>query len=145
MSRSKASHGARSVPHKGPYVASMAFAFLHYLSIVAGATLGYILIRTGEPDVANWLILSMCAIALTWLLNYASRRTARCPLCTGTPLLDNRAAKHRKAVRLKPLNYGVTAQLSLLIIQRFRCMYCGTPFDLHREPNRMNGEQDGEF
>ena len=60
----------------------------------------------------------------------ASRRSARCPLCKGTPYLNTGALTHRNATRLFPLNHGTSALLSSLITQRFRCMYCGTRFDL---------------
>lgn len=136
MSLRKHSHGARSVPHKRPYVASIVFALLHYLAIVATLTFAYILYRTHEESIAWWLVGSMAGVGLSWIFTYAARRSARCPLCKGTPLLDTRASKHRKAVRLKPLNYGATAQLQLVATHRFRCMYCGTPFDLLRNPKQ---------
>ena len=132
MSFRKHSLGARSIPHKRPFMASIFFALLHYLSIIATLTFGYILFRTHKETVAWWLVGSIAAIGVTWLLTYAARRSARCPLCKGTPLLDTPASKHRKAVRLRPMNHGMTAQLQLITSQRFRCMYCGTPFDLHR-------------
>lgn len=143
MSLRKHSHGARSIPHKRAYVASMFCAFLHYLSIVATATLGYILFRTRDEAVAWWLVGAMLGIAVTWILTYVARRNARCPLCKGTPLLDTQASKHRKAVRMAPMNYGMTAQLQLIMTQRFRCMYCGTPFDLHREPGHDQPQEPG--
>lgn len=136
MSLRKHSHGARSVPHKRSFKASVWFALLHYLSMVATLAFAYILFRTREEKTAWWLVGSMAAIGITWLMTYIARRSARCPLCKGTPLLDTQAAKHRKAFRIRPLNYGMTAQLQVITTQRFRCMYCGTPFDLLRDPRQ---------
>jgi len=67
---------------------------------------------------------------LSWVLCFLKRRSARCPLCKGTPFLDTGALTHRKASRLFPLNHGTSAVLSTLFTQRFRCMYCGTRYDL---------------
>lgn len=134
MTLKKHSHGARSLPFKRAYVAAMVVTFLHYMAVVATATLTFILIRTQDRQVALWLAISLAGIAVTWVIGYIFRRTAKCPLCKGTPLLDNRASKHVKAVRIRPLNYGASALLHLTFSYRFRCMYCGTPFDLLRKP-----------
>lgn len=138
----KHSHGARSVPHKRPYLLSIFWVFLHYLSLIASATLGFVFLTDKESGVGHWLVGALISVGATWLATVLARRAARCPLCSGTPLFDSRAAKHRKAFRIKPLNYGMTAQLSLLFLQRFRCMYCGTPFDLHR-PRAMQDHKSG--
>ena len=63
------------------------------------------------------------------------RRSARCPLCKGSPLYDSGAVKHAKAHRMRPLNHGATAVLSILFLNRFRCMYCGTPYDMLKAPS----------
>ena len=120
----------RSIHHKRPFIESNLLALLHYLSLIAVITLAVILIRVGGAEVKEGLIAAVIAFAVTWLLCYIRRLNTRCPLCKGTPLLDCAAVKHKKAVRFAPLTYGTTAQLSLLFSQRFRCMYCGTGFDL---------------
>lgn len=135
MTLHKHSHGPRSLPFKQAYVAAMIVTFVHYMAVVATATLTFILIRTQDADVAQWLIIALASIAVSWGIGWIFRRSAKCPLCKGTPLLDSRAAKHRKAVRIRPLNFGATALLHLTFSNRFRCMYCGTPFDLLREPS----------
>jgi len=120
----------RSIHHKRPFIESNLLALLHYLALIAVITLAVILIRVGGTDVRNAFIAAMIAFAVTWLLSYIRRLNTKCPLCKGTPLLDCAAVKHTKAVRIAPLSYGTTAQLSLLFTHRFRCMYCGTGFDL---------------
>ncbi|MBK1826723.1 hypothetical protein [Haloferula rosea] len=134
MTLHKHSHGARSLPFKRAYVAAMIVTFIHYMAVVATLTLIFILIRTQDNKVAMWLLGALALVGATWGIGYIFRRAATCPLCKGTPLVDTRAAKHRKAVRLKPLNFGATALLQLTFSNRFRCMYCGTPFDLLRKP-----------
>ena len=74
--------------------------------------------------------LALAASLATWLISYLRRRSARCPLCKGSPLLESGAVKHAKAYRLRPFNHGATAVLGILFLNRFRCMYCGTPYDL---------------
>lgn len=143
MTLKKHSHGARSLPFKQAYVAAMVVSFLHYIAVVATATLGFILFRTHESRVAVWLAIALGGIAITWVIGYIFRRSAKCPLCKGTPLLDTSAAKHRKAVRIRPFNFGATALLHLTFSYRFRCMYCGTPFDLLRMPGQHHQHEEG--
>lgn len=133
---SRKSRQSYSIPHKGSFITCIVFALLHYLTILATLTLAYILLRTHDMAIAAWLAGSVIAIGITWLFSYCARRVTRCPLCKGTPLLDTPASKHHKAVRIKPLNYGTTALLQLILTHRFRCMGCGTPFDLLRKTSR---------
>lgn len=133
------SHGARSIRHKGVFLRCVVFAMIHYVALVVALTFAYILYRHPEERIAWWLAGSIGGVGVTWLMTYIARRSARCPLCKGTPLLDTPATKHQKALRIKPLNYGMTAQLQLILSHRFRCMYCGTPFDLLRRSGQPRG------
>ena len=74
--------------------------------------------------------------ALMWLVAYFKRRSAHCPLCKGTPLLNTGARTHMRARRLFPFSHGVTATFSILAVQRFRCMYCGSDYDLLKPRSR---------
>ena len=130
MNSKRSVESYRSVHNKRPFIESNLLALFHYLALIAVITLAVIFIRVGGAEVKNGFIAAVIAFAFTWLLCYIRRSTAKCPLCKGTPLLDCAAVKHTKAVRIAPLSYGTTAQLSLLFSQRFRCMYCGTGFDL---------------
>jgi DNA-directed RNA polymerase subunit RPC12/RpoP len=73
---------------------------------------------------------------LLWLTAYFKRRAAKCPLCKGTPLLNSGAVPHPRARRIRPLNQGVSAMLSIMATQRFRCMYCGSDYDLLKPRSR---------
>ncbi|MEP4076622.1 hypothetical protein [Haloferula sp.] len=137
--------GYRSLPHKRPFIAAALLALVHYLSLIAAITLGYILTRVEKPDVKIGFIVAIGIFALSWLIGYFRRASAKCPLCKGTPLLDSAASKHKKAYRLRPLNYGTTAQISLLMGHRFRCMYCGTGFDLLRKSSNVREQSSREF
>lgn len=130
----------RSVHHKRPFIESNLLALLHYLALIAVITLAVIFIRVGEAEVKNSFIAAVIAFAVTWLLCYVRRLNTKCPLCKGTPLLDCAAVKHTKAVRIAPLSYGTTAQISLLFTNRFRCMYCGTGFDLLKKSSIVRGK-----
>ncbi|MEM1083207.1 MAG: hypothetical protein AAGI48_03725 [Verrucomicrobiota bacterium] len=133
MHPKRSADGYRSLPHKRPFLGAAFFALIHYLALISTITLGYILIQAEGWKLSTGFIISVSVLALSWLIGYFKRRSARCPLCKGTPLLDTAASKHRKSYRLAPLNYGTTALLSLMLSHRFRCMYCGTGFDLLRK------------
>ncbi len=126
---------ARSVHDKGPYKLAVFFMLVHYLSIVALITCVVIFILHPKQASVPPLIGSIGATLFTWLVAFIKRRSVRCPLCKGSPLLDSGAVKHAKAYRLRPLNHGNTAILGILFLSRFRCMYCGTPYDLLKKPS----------
>jgi hypothetical protein len=127
---------SRSVHDKRPYNIAVLLTLLHYLCVIALLTSAVIfLMRPGKESVTP-LVASVLASAFSWLVAYLKRRSARCPLCKGSPLVDTGASKHAKAYRLRPLNHGTTAVLNIIFLHRFRCMYCGTPFDLLKKPSR---------
>ncbi|WP_265594139.1 hypothetical protein [Haloferula sp. BvORR071] len=126
---------SRSVHDKRPYNVAVTLTLLHYLCVVGFLTSLVILSLNPKVDSVELLIGFVVATGVTWLIAYLKRRSARCPLCKGTPLLDTGASKHAKAYRLRPLNYGSTAVLGILFLHRFRCMYCGTPYDLLKKPS----------
>lgn len=121
---------ARSLHDKRPFHVAVFFTLIHYLCVIAFATCVVILILNPQPVSIPPLIASAVASLFTWLVAFLRRRTARCPLCKGSPLVDSGAAKHAKAFRFRPLNHGTTAVLGILFLHRFRCMYCGTPYDM---------------
>ncbi len=124
----------RSLPHRRPYHIAVFFAVLHYLCVVAFLSiLGVFASRPGEAMLMPVLGALVLCLA-TWFVAFLKRRKVCCPLCKGTPLLDSRAVTHPGARRLKPLNHGNTAVLDVLFTHRFRCMYCGTSFDLLKAP-----------
>jgi hypothetical protein len=127
---------SRSVHDRRPFNIAVLLTLLHYLCVVALITSAVIFTLHPVMDSVPPLIASVLASAFSWLMAYLKRRSARCPLCKGSPLLDTGASKHPKAYRLKPLNHGSTAVLGILFLHRFRCMYCGTPYDLLKKPSR---------
>ena len=76
------------------------------------------------------IIVGAVSSIITLIISYSKRRSARCPLCIGTPLLNSGALAHKRSFALGPLNEGFTAVLSIACTQKFRCMYCGTRYDL---------------
>lgn len=121
---------ARSIHNKKPFTVAVFFTLLHYLCVIALATCVLIFILNPTPASVPPLIVAIIASLVTWLVSYIRRRSARCPLCKGSPLLESGAVKHAKAHRVLFLNHGATAVLGILFLNRFRCMYCGTPYDL---------------
>lgn len=129
----------RSLPAARPYrIAACLFA-LHILGSIAGITALACFIRQPSETASGVLFASMGFSALAWLAAFFMRRAIHCPLCKGTPLCNSGARTHERAKRLPPFNHGITATLSILAIQKFRCMYCGSDFDLLKPPTRLLG------
>ena len=128
---------ARSLHDKRPYHVAVFFTLIHYLCLIALLTCGVILALNPVPGSVQILMVSLLACIVSWLVAFCKRRSVRCPLCKGTPLLDGGASKHAKAFRLPPLNHGNTAVLGILFLQRFRCMYCGTPYDMLKKSSQL--------
>jgi hypothetical protein len=128
---------ARSLPSRKPFDGAVGLAMLHYFGIIA--TLTAVIACFKQPS----LLASQVAVggivfsALSWLLAYMKRRATFCPLCKGTPLANSGALTHRKALRLGPFNHGTTAIFSIIARQKFRCMYCGSDFDLLKKPSYL--------
>lgn len=89
------------------------------------------------------LIASLGFMAVTWLIAFFKRRSTHCPLCKGTPLINTGALPHRKAFRIFPFNHGVTATLPIIGTHKFRCMYCGTGFDILKRPSHLRDNTSG--
>ena len=128
---------ARSLHDKRPFNVAVFFAVVHYLCVIAFLTCVVILILNPVEGSVKILLASLVACLVTWLISFFRRRSVRCPLCKGSPLLDTGAVKHAKAHRLPPLNHGNTAVLGILFLNRFRCMYCGTPYDMLKKSSQQ--------
>ncbi len=124
---------ARSLPHKHFFLASLYWAALLY--IFSAATLASIVgfLLNSDKTSAYLMIGLVFSSLIIWLIGLLTRKKASCPLCKGTPFLDNQASKHIKAMKIFPLNYGTTNLLKALITRRIRCPYCGTPFDFLKD------------
>jgi len=78
------------------------------------------------------------------IISYSRRRAARCPLCIGTPLMNTGALTHKRSTKLAPLNEGYTALLSIAFTQKFRCMYCGTRYDLLKSTHKQRSQPESK-
>jgi hypothetical protein len=135
---------ARSLPSSRPFNLAVFFFGLHYLGIIATLT-AFILFLLKPSQLASHLIIGGISFsAVTWLIAFFKRRSAQCPLCKGTPLINSGAHVHSKATRFLPFNHGVSATLSIIATQTFRCMYCGSDFDLLKTPSHLRGAPDRE-
>ena len=123
----------RSVPYKKPFIIAVISMLMFYLAMIGLATaiIAFVFSTKELQHRAAYIIAGLLGSSIfLWIFAFLMRRKANCPLCKCTPLLDNLALKHQKATKLWPLNYGNTAILGILFNQRWRCMYCGTPFDI---------------
>ena len=137
---------ARSLPSRRPFDVAVAFSMVHYLGIVTTITAFVCYFRAPSQMASKFIVAGIIFCAFTWLFAFFKRRATHCPLCKGTPLINSGALTHTKAVRLFPFNHGVTATLSIIATQRFRCMYCGSDFDLLKPPSHLlvNGRADDD-
>ena len=131
---------ARSVPHQKSFFQAVLFSVLHYLGILAAATTLFAYFLNPTHLATRVLVACIVFIAITWLLSFFKRRSTHCPLCKGTPLINSGALPHKKALKIWPCNHGVSATLSIIATQTFRCMYCGTLFDLMKAPSHLSAK-----
>ena len=136
---------ARSLPSSWPFAVAAFFSALHYLGIIAALT-GVVLFGIEQSHLAVRVILGGIGFSVvTGFIAFFKRRAAHCPLCKGTPLINSGARAHSRATRIPPFNRGVSATLSVIACQNFRCMYCGSDFDLLKTPShRRKNEGDKE-
>lgn len=128
----------RSLPYRKPYAWAMLWAAVHYLCVLGLLACIVLFAIHRNERASQMLAAAVVCCMVTWLIAFFKRRKACCPLCKGTPLLSSGALTHGKAVRAWPLNHGVTATLSLLGTQQFRCMYCGNHYDFLKPPAGRN-------
>jgi len=113
---------------------------VHYMGLIA--TVAALIFYIIDPVKVPYLFFVFAAVfsIITWLLACAKRRSALCPLCKGTPLINSGAHPHVRARQLSILNHGISAALSIMFTHKFRCMYCGTDFDLLKSRKRHQTE-----
>lgn len=134
----------RSLPRAGSYFKAVVVYGFHVLCLIATLTLAVFFIRDGHEKAAVYLGVAIALSAFTGVLSFVIRRGTLCPLCRSTPLLGTSSSLHERARRLWPFTHAVSTILSIAFLQRFRCMHCGTDFDLLKEPRRQKlyrGEQ----
>ncbi|MES2920204.1 MAG: hypothetical protein V4819_01565 [Verrucomicrobiota bacterium] len=133
---------ARSLPSSRPFNVAAFFSAMHYFGLITTAT-AFVLFFMEPSQLATKVIVGGLVFSgVTWMIAFFKRRSAQCPLCKGTPLINSGALAHSRATRLFPLNHGVSATLSILATQTFRCMYCGSDFDLLKTPSYQRGRQE---
>jgi hypothetical protein len=123
----------RSVPYRRPFIVAILYTLVFYIALVGFVTLvvTFFLVPQEMKRIVAYLVAAMLpACGILWTISYFKRRKASCPLCKCTPFLDNLAHKHQKAFKVRPFNHGTTAVFNVVLSQRWRCMYCGTPFDI---------------
>ena len=136
---------ARSLPSSRPFSVAAVFSALHYLGLITTAT-AFVLFLTEPSQLASKVIVGGLAFSgVTWMIAFFKRRCAHCPLCKGTPMINSGALAHSRATRIYPFNHGVSATLSIIATQTFRCMYCGSDFDMLKKPSYQRGKQSGTY
>lgn len=136
---------ARSLPTRRHFNLAAFFFALHVLGLISMLTAMVVVFLDPSQLGARLFIGGLSFSVVTWGIALFKRRSAICPLCKGTPLMNSGARPHAKAVRLFPLNHGVTATLSVIAMQRFRCMYCGSDFDLLKTPSHRRGSAGDDY
>jgi hypothetical protein len=134
---------ARSLPTTRPFHIASAFYALFVLGLIMTSTTLLMLVKTPNEFVLKAVIGSLGFTIVCWMIAFFKRRKALCPLCKGTPLINSGARPHMNASSLPILNHGVTATLSVIVTQRFCCMYCGSYFDLLKPSAHLRRNNPG--
>ena len=142
-SRDKVSR-ARSLPSSRPFTVAVLFSALHYFGLIATGTAVALFLMEPSQLASRVIICGIIFCAFSWLLAFFKRRSAYCPLCKGTPLVNSGALAHSKAIRIFPFNHGVSATLSIIATQKFCCMYCGSDFDLLKTPSHLRAQMEND-
>lgn len=132
---------ARSLPSKRLFNVAVLFSSLHFLGLITTVTALVLFFLEPSPLARNFILGGIVFSVVTWLIAFFKRRAAYCPLCRGTPLINSGARPHARAKRFFPFSHGVSAMLSIIATQTFRCMYCGSDFDLLRTPSHLRGTE----
>jgi hypothetical protein len=136
---------ARSVPSAQPFRTAVFFSSLHFMGLVATAAALVGLFLRPSMLATRMMAAGFIFSAVSWLIAYFKRRAVHCPLCKGTPLVNSGALPHARARRIGPFNHGLSAVFSIMATQKFRCMYCGSDYDLLKPRHRLlHGHDDGE-
>lgn len=118
---------------------------IHYMGILAMATSLVMFFIHPTPIATRVFLATLVFTCFTWIIAFFKRRSTHCALCKGTPLIESGALAHQKATRIFPFNYGVSATLSIIATQKFRCMYCGTEFDLLKPSSHSSKYTDVKY
>lgn len=133
---------ARSLPSSRPFNMAVFLSALHYLALIMTVTAFVLFFKEQSQLAVEFIISGIVFSVFTWLIAFFKRRAAHCPLCKGTPLINSGALAHSKAARIFPFNHGVSSTLTILVAQRFCCMYCGSDFDLLKIPSHLRDKDD---
>ncbi len=136
---------ARSVPHRHGFIRAVFLSALFYLGVIGALTTLVVFFMDPTPLATKVFVLFAGFTGVAWILSFFKRRHTHCPLCKGTPLINSGALSHKKAKKIFPFNHGVTANLSIIFTQHFRCMYCGTLFDMLKPPSHSMGSGDPNY
>jgi len=128
----------RSLPSAYHYRFAIFLCAIHYLCVMAMITTAVLLVLRPDQRASELLIATAACTIVSWFVALLKRRSTLCPLCKGTPLLESGAHYHHSARRLPPFSHATSTILSLLFLQRFRCMYCGSDYDLLKPPARKS-------
>lgn len=131
----------RSVPYRTPFISAGLFALLNYWGAFSFLVVFPLFLLNPNAIGQRTIIGCVVLYLITGIASFLKRRKVLCPLCKGTPLISTRAHVHPKAFRIFPLDHGTTATLALLFTQTFRCMYCGSRFNLLKpKPGKHDNE-----
>lgn len=136
----------RSIPYRAPFYMAVVWTLVHWCSIAATITLFVLFLihhQSGHGGpYKRPMIFAAATTVLTLIISHYKRRAARCPLCIGTPLINTGARTHKRSIKFGPLSESATSVMSIALTQQFRCMYCGTRYDLLKTPRRKKYEND---
>lgn len=133
------------MPFPRPFVKAAFISTIFLLSVVCLITTitAFALLQTQKS--AYLVVGTLFVTIFIWTVSLFSRRSARCPLCQGTPYFNSGAHMHEKATKLPFINHGMSNIIRTIGNQTMRCMYCGQPYDfLKPVSNPISGAKKGK-
>jgi hypothetical protein len=105
---------------------------LAFISFLSFAWFTGELLLTGERSAGFLALGCLVLFGLCRLLAFLNNEKLHCNLCHGTVLHEKRCRKHASATRIPGLSHRAATVASILTTGQFRCMYCGTSYQLKK-------------
>lgn len=122
---------ARHFSRPGPVWVGLFLWLVHWV-VTLGAIATFALMFLVSRSYGKLFLGLVGAYVVMLAIRWIHSRAVSCPLCHGRILHGSKCHKHRDARRRKLLGYTGSLFLDVILMGRFTCMYCGTPFRLKR-------------
>jgi hypothetical protein len=90
-----------------------------------------------------WVLVPLfAALLVLGAMHLIGISKVRCAVCSCPVLYSRHCRKNQKAHRLFPLGHVGATALHAVLFRWYRCMYCGTPSQLGRDPHKDSSQAE---